>query len=685
MSKQLYEEALADVKKLKEIAEDNAKKALIEAVSPRIKDLIEAELLREVSDEEDELLLDDGLGPDGVAVIPTPAAADISGTDADVAAAMSLPDDEGKVTLDLDALAVQPAAAEEEYELSNESAELLNPLITKLDSAVKLKIESRLFQLGESIEKFLGAGKLLKKSTAFQQKILGMVSEVESLRGHLQKSAGNLHDKGVYEGKLEELKNKLNKLVEQDDMKKNSKSLLEGDVTLKLTGMPDELDLDSIGVDLITGEEGEEGGEEGGEEDLDLGGEEEAGGEEGGEEDLDLGDEEEKAEESQQMESQNLDDNTVVEIDESMLRREIASMRRLREAAEEVQAWGHGAGDVAGFGDDDLGEPLELDLSEVQDQDDDLAELDQMWELEDEEASSDEDDKEEMDELDQAMYQAVDRESGGSRSAGQSPSAGPGAGSSKRGRSPDTDVAEAQDQQDEAEEKEDSKKSPVQEIRGRLAREQKIQLEAKKKAGVAKKKQAEAKKKAKLKEQQAQASAKKGQKGDSKKAKADSVEESKKAQKLGEAYTYFATKFNESVRRTGKLQAMLVEANKRTEVRHNGTSEKSSEATTNLRKKLAETNLFNMKLLYSNKLLQNESLTKRQKAEVIERLDEANNEREVKLVYESLIKALSATSRPIAEGTQRVLGSSSQATRPASTVLSESYEADRWARLAGIK
>jgi len=39
MSKQLYEEALADVRKLKEIAEDNAKRAILEAVTPRIKDL----------------------------------------------------------------------------------------------------------------------------------------------------------------------------------------------------------------------------------------------------------------------------------------------------------------------------------------------------------------------------------------------------------------------------------------------------------------------------------------------------------------------------------------------------------------------------------------------------------------------------------------------------------------------
>ena len=109
------------------------------------------------------------------------------------------------------------------------------------------------------------------------------------------------------------------------------------------------------------------------------------------------------------------------------------------------------------------------------------------------------------------------------------------------------------------------------------------------------------------------------------------------------------------------------------------------QAETNLRAKLAESNLFNAKLIYTNKLLQNESLSKRQKAEIIERLDEARNLREVKLVYESLTKALAGTSRPLSESAERrVLGSSSRATRPASTNLNEGFETDRWARLAGI-
>jgi len=53
MSKQLYEEAIADLKKVKEIAEDNAKRAVVEAVAPRIRELIEKELLGESLNEDE--------------------------------------------------------------------------------------------------------------------------------------------------------------------------------------------------------------------------------------------------------------------------------------------------------------------------------------------------------------------------------------------------------------------------------------------------------------------------------------------------------------------------------------------------------------------------------------------------------------------------------------------------------
>ena len=50
MSK-LFEEAIADAKKLKEVAEENAKKAILESVTPQIREFIEEQLLEGDADE----------------------------------------------------------------------------------------------------------------------------------------------------------------------------------------------------------------------------------------------------------------------------------------------------------------------------------------------------------------------------------------------------------------------------------------------------------------------------------------------------------------------------------------------------------------------------------------------------------------------------------------------------------
>jgi hypothetical protein len=219
----------------------------------------------------------------------------------------------------------------------------------------------------------------------------------------------------------------------------------------------------------------------------------------------------------------------------------------------------------------------------------------------------------------------------------------------------------------------------------RLAAEQRLQIEAKKKAHKAKKMKEQQAQKGKKAAVYAAVAKKKGNSHDAAAKQREARSCQSKAEKLGEAYTFFATKFNDSVSRTKRLQAVLAEV-RRHEETSNGSSTRLAESANKLRSKLAETNLFNAKLLYSNKLLQNESLTKRQKAEVIQRLDEAKTEREVKLVYESLVKTLSGASRQLSEvAERRVLGSSSQATRSASTPLNEGVELNRWAKLAGIK
>ena len=52
MSKSLYEEAIADAKRLREVAEQNAKNAIIEAVTPRIREFIDKQIVNETTDEQ---------------------------------------------------------------------------------------------------------------------------------------------------------------------------------------------------------------------------------------------------------------------------------------------------------------------------------------------------------------------------------------------------------------------------------------------------------------------------------------------------------------------------------------------------------------------------------------------------------------------------------------------------------
>ena len=108
----------------------------------------------------------------------------------------------------------------------------------------------------------------------------------------------------------------------------------------------------------------------------------------------------------------------------------------------------------------------------------------------------------------------------------------------------------------------------------------------------------------------------------------------------------------------------------------------SHRANATLREQLEEVNLFNAKLLYVNKLMQNRDLTPRQQRAVVESLDAAKSVREAKLLYTSLTESLKTKSGTVNEG--RVLGSSSRSTTSGSAV-NESVEVDRWAILAGIK
>lgn len=104
-----------------------------------------------------------------------------------------------------------------------------------------------------------------------------------------------------------------------------------------------------------------------------------------------------------------------------------------------------------------------------------------------------------------------------------------------------------------------------------------------------------------------------------------------------------------------------------------------------LKRQLTEMNLFNAKLLYVNKLMQNRNISSKQQRAIVEALDNAKTIREAKLVYESLVRSLKKRSLSEGSSARKVLGSSSMPTRRASTKLNESVQEARWAILAGIK
>jgi hypothetical protein len=61
MSNSLYDEAIADAKQLRDVAEKNAKNAIIEAVTPRIRKFIEDQLVRENTSADDESFISDAI------------------------------------------------------------------------------------------------------------------------------------------------------------------------------------------------------------------------------------------------------------------------------------------------------------------------------------------------------------------------------------------------------------------------------------------------------------------------------------------------------------------------------------------------------------------------------------------------------------------------------------------------
>ena len=102
-----------------------------------------------------------------------------------------------------------------------------------------------------------------------------------------------------------------------------------------------------------------------------------------------------------------------------------------------------------------------------------------------------------------------------------------------------------------------------------------------------------------------------------------------------------------------------------------------------LRAKINEVNLLNAKLLFSNKIFRNKSLSESQKMRVIETFDRAKSVREVKLVYTTLAESLSKSSKP--RVTEGFASKGTTSTAPSKEIINENNDfATRMKRLAGL-
>ena len=640
MAKKLYDEALADIKSLKEVAEDNAKRAVVEAVVPRIRDLIERQLMGETApneQSEEELLGLAGEELETMPADPLAGASPVSGvvtvggpqvgtsTSPCRAAAAVSPAPDGGAVLDVDvALGNSPAGVDNgsssiapgEVQQPPTDTRMPPPVVGQDASshaplpvggevgAIDVPEEEDEFILDmESLtrlvpmtgHKKLSLSEIVSKVRKLTARVVSVKlsqrqlveskefsTRVEKILTQVENTYDHVQESTITSKHRVAIEERLERLYQELN------KLKESTMSKKLREADEDLDLGG----------GDEGAAEGGQEltikikglgidpekldaaQVELVGAESAdeeGDDEGGD-DLDLGDlgGEEGGEED--MGGEPGDEEEVLEIDESMLRREIRKMRTLRESEAVPSTKGEKPGSEE-F--DDFGDASEegepLNVKIT-------TEADVPWGKKEDEDEPCED--ESCKEADLQKEHRLQRT-----------------------------------------------------LRDRMSR---IKVEGMKSHG-------------------------------------------NRRQQLRAAYVRAAESLKESRIRSTKITRRLEEAKGAT--RSNTGSRRPAEsrvAEGSLRKQLEEQNLLNAKLICTNKLLQNESLTAKQKAHIIERLDEANSVNEAKSIYEKLVKSAVSGNEKLDEG--KIIGSSSRATRPASTSqnLNEGFEAARWAKLAGL-
>jgi hypothetical protein len=103
-----------------------------------------------------------------------------------------------------------------------------------------------------------------------------------------------------------------------------------------------------------------------------------------------------------------------------------------------------------------------------------------------------------------------------------------------------------------------------------------------------------------------------------------------------------------------------------------------------IKNELNEVNLFNAKLLYTNKIFKAKNLNEAQKVKVLESFDKATNVNETKLVYETLFQGIKETKKSINESLLRSSASKFTGIIEKKPIIEADAQVLRMQKLAGI-
>ena len=108
-------------------------------------------------------------------------------------------------------------------------------------------------------------------------------------------------------------------------------------------------------------------------------------------------------------------------------------------------------------------------------------------------------------------------------------------------------------------------------------------------------------------------------------------------------------------------------------------------ALSTIKSELQEVNLFNAKLLYTNKIFKTKTLTESQKVKVLAAFDKAASVKEAKLVFETLSEGMKETKKTVNESMLRGSASKAAGVATKKPILEVNDQFARWQTLAGIK